>query len=267
MKLIKENSQLILEYSSLQEAWYHYLSGVGGAVSQEIKDLIDKSKLLPKDEQDKVLNFLNKAHAAKKAGNKEEYLKYIGMAVQATRQEMALGIQQRQSKKIVPPSPPPEAYDDVLELNEEIKMKITQQQLKQIINEEINKMSEEGELDEFLNYFKGAGGAAVGDVGGAIKRGAEKVAAKAGEYHKAGQTASVKADVAKSLSRLQISMTKMKTDIDNLQQRAVKLGLNLGLDKIANQIKNQIEPAVVAAAKRLGSAQSSPVTEKIDESK
>ncbi len=195
------------------------------------------------------MRFLNKAYAAKRAGKKEEYLKYISMAVQTTRQQMALGIQQHQQpKKVTPPPPPPEAYVDdemdLSQLNEEINMKITQQQLKQIINEEIQKMVEEDNLEEgFLDFLKGAGGTAASQAGGAVKRAGQAVAAKAGEIKKAGQTASVKADIPKLINKATKELQKIGSDLLNLQQRASSLGVTLELDEIEGLIGQAVRAA------------------------
>jgi hypothetical protein len=264
MKLVKKNTELLLEFTSLEEALHHYLAGAiaGGAkvIGQDIKNLIDKSKELPKDEQDRVLNFLNKAYAAKRKGNKEEYLKYISMAVQATRQEMALGIQQRQPKKLIPPPPPPEAYADklseLLNINEDINMKITQQQLKQIINEEIENMVEEKEIDEaLLDKLKGLYGAATGGAGAVGKDVAAKAqAAKqavsqkvtavktaAEDYKKkivdAARTAGTKSEVASILSSVSSDIKNASDSLQTLNGNAVKLGLNLGLDNAIKALK------------------------------
>lgn len=263
MKLVKNGTQLLLEYTSLEEALHHYLAGAiaGGAkvIGQDIKNLIDKSKKLPKDEQDRVLNFLNKAYAAKRNGNKEEYLKYISMAVQVTRQEMALGLQQ-QPKKVVPPPPPPEAYADevseLLNLNEDTNMKITQQQLKQIINEEIEKMVEEKEIDEaLLDKLKGLVGAAKGGAGAVGKDVAAKTqAAKqavsqkftavktaAEDYKKkivdAARTAGTKSEVASILSSVSSDIKNASDSLQTLNGNAAKLGLNLGLDNAIKALK------------------------------
>lgn len=247
MRLIKENSKLILEFTSLEEGWYDFLVGAGGVVAKDIKELISKIKDLKADDQDRALKFLNKAFAAKQRGDKENYKKYMEMAVQVVRQEMALGIQQH-PKKIMPPAPPPEAYvDEVIELsqlNEEIQMKITQQQLKQIINEEIQKMAEEGNLEEgLLDFLKGAGGTAATQAGGAVKRAGQAVAAKAGEIKKAGQTASVKADIPKLINKATKELQKIGSDLLNLQQRASGLGVDIELDEVEGLIGQAVRAA------------------------
>ncbi len=131
MKLVKNGTELLLEFTSLEEGWYDFLVGAGGVVAKDIKELIAKIKDLKADDQDRALKFLNKAFAAKQRGDKENYKKYMQMAVQVVRQEMALGIQQNQRlKKATPPPPPPEAYVDeameLLQLNKDKQMKITQ---------------------------------------------------------------------------------------------------------------------------------------------
>lgn len=258
MKLVKNGTQLLLEFTSLEEGWYDFLVGAGGVVAKDIKDLIGKIKDLKADDQDRALKFLNKAFAAKQRGDKENYKKYMEMAVQVVRQEMALGIQQH-PKKATPPPPPPEAYvDEVIDLsqlNEEIQMKVTQQQLKQIINEEIQKMAEEGNLEEgFLDFLKGAGGKAAGDAGGAVKRAGQAVAGaaqragqavagKAGEIKKAGQTASVKADIPKLINKATKELQKIGSELLNLQQRATDLGVTLELDEVESFIGQAVRAA------------------------
>jgi len=174
------------------------------------------------------------------------------MAVQTTRQQMALGIQQHQQpKKVTPPPPPPEAYVDdemdLSQLNEEINMKITQQQLKQIINEEIQKMVEEDNLEEgFLDFLKGAGGETASQVGGAVKKAGQAVAAKAGEIKKAGQTASVKKDVARSLQSIKAAVDNSQASLEQLARRAAELKLNLNLRGSIKGLKS-VSDALLAA--------------------
>jgi len=249
MKLVKNGTELLLEFTSLEEGWYDFLVGAGGVVAKDIKELIAKIKDLKADDQDRALKFLNKAFAAKQRGDKENYKKYMQMAVQVVRQEMALGIQQNQRlKKATPPPPPPEAYVDeameLLQLNKDKQMKITQQQLKKIINEEIQKMVEEDNLEEgFLDFLKGAGGTAASQAGGAVKRAGQAVAAKAGEIKKAGQTASVKADIPKLINKATKELQKIGSDLLNLQQRASSLGVTLELDEIEGLIGQAVRAA------------------------
>lgn len=266
MKLVKNGTELLLEFTSLNEAWYDYLIGAGEAISQDIKKLIDKSKELPKDEQDKVLRFLNKAYAAKRSGKKEEYLKYISMAVQATRQQMALGIQQHQQpKKAIPPPPPSEAYVDdeidLSQLNEEINMKITQQQLKQIINEEMQKMAEEGVLEEaWYDVFTGAAGAAgqdvaqkAADVKKAVSTKMDDIGTKIGQYKTAGKEKSVKKDVVRSLESIKAAVDNSQASLEQLARRAAGLGLNLNLRgsiKGLKSVSNALLTAQGAAPKQ-----------------
>lgn len=225
-----------------------------------------KKKEITKIEQDeetkKLQAFLNKINNAK---SKEE--------AQAATQEFIAAYPVAQAAPIkkqptsVPPMPPKDAYEDLTErLREETKMKITQQQLKQIINEEIAGMVQEGILTEsqlqeasWEGFKAGAGalGGAIGGLakgagkalGGAVKRTASAAAAPVKAAAKYGKEvgaevskATTKGDIKSAIGGAVTSLQSTGTNLLKLQQKATSLGIkNLDLSKVQAELGRAVQ--------------------------
>lgn len=77
-------------------------------------------------------------------------------------------------------------------------MKLTESQIKNLINEEITKMIEEGELDEgFFDAIKGSASKVGRDITGAVKGAADAVKKYGSDVKRAGEISSIAADLDK----------------------------------------------------------------------
>lgn len=75
-------------------------------------------------------------------------------------------------------------------------MRTNESQLKKLINEEIIKMIEEGQLDEkFLDAFRGAASKIRSDVTGAVRGAADAVKKYGSDVKRAGEISSITADL------------------------------------------------------------------------
>ena len=226
-----------------------------------------KKKEISKIEQDeetkKLQAFLNKINNAK---TKEEAKLAVEefMAAYPVAQSAPI---KKQIPTAVPPMPPKDAYENLTEnLREEIKMKITQQQLKQMINEEIAGMIQEGLLTESqlqelsLKGIKGAAGALGGAVGGlakgagqAVAGAARKVGAAAAAPVKAAakygkevgaeiSKAATKGDIESAIDSAVASLQSTGSNLLKLQQKAVSLGIkNLNLSKVQGELGRAVQ--------------------------
>jgi hypothetical protein len=187
--------------------------GVKALVRKVYNDIQNKfkKKQITKFEQDeetkKLQAFLNKINNAKSKEEAKVAVEEFMMAYPVA-QEVPIRPKVNTS---VPPMPPKDAYEDLTEkLREETKMKITHQRLKQIINEEIAGMIQEGLLTEsqlqeasWLGTKKAVGtlGSAIGGLAkgagqaltGAVKRAGSAAAAPVKAALPALLTAPVKA--------------------------------------------------------------------------
>lgn len=99
-------------------------------------------------------------------------------------------------------------------------MKITQADLKKLINEEIEKMLESDEVDEgILDALRGATKKVAGDVGGVAKKAATAVGQKASAA--AGAVKQYGSDVAKAgrLSSAKADLEKVSNEIEMLKSK------------------------------------------------
>ena len=120
-------------------------------------------------------------------------------------------------------------------------MKLTESQLRNIINEEITTMVEEGELDEgFLDALKGAAGKVGKDIGGAVKKGAEAAVKYGKGVVRSGQLASLAADLEKTAARTQKLIARLEKLDPKLNTPGIKKGLEL-LQRRAAALKAQME--------------------------
>lgn len=110
-------------------------------------------------------------------------------------------------------------------------MKVTREQLRKIIKEEIEEAVKEGEVDEALGGFlKGAAGAlgskvagVAGAAGGALKRGAAAVGKQVGDVAQAGREMSMKQNITnaqKKVNVLRAQLQQAEQELLNLQGAA-----------------------------------------------
>ena len=120
-------------------------------------------------------------------------------------------------------------------------MKLTESQLRNIINEEITTMVEEGELDEgFLDALKGAAGKVGKDIGAAAKKATDRAVKYGKEVVRSGQLASLAADLEKSVGHVEKLVARLGKLDPELRSARIKQALG-DMKKRAGQLRAQME--------------------------
>ena len=127
-------------------------------------------------------------------------------------------------------------------------MKITQEQLKNLILEEFEKIDQQTLEEGVFDYLKGAGqsaGSKAGDLGKAVAKQVNdkatavknKVGQVTGDIRTAGATASLKGDLQRAIQQSGMMVEKFKNQFTDLLARAQ----SLRLDDEEGQIKSELQ--------------------------
>jgi hypothetical protein len=124
-------------------------------------------------------------------------------------------------------------------------MKVTQQYLKQVIKEEVEKMQESGELDEgAMDFLRSLGGQAkqaaqtkAGEVAAAAKQKFQQAAEPVKAAVKTAKQASAAADVKTVAAKAEQTVGMAQKSLDILLDRLEKLGMAKQAGLVSNAIK------------------------------
>lgn len=273
---------MLEEENKIEEALRHAIAAGAEKVTTDALNALKKffnttKELTP--EQIKELNYdekyalskkyLNLAFKYKNMGDNEKYSEYIGKAVELTRYLMSYTI-------------PSIKLKENKNIKGEGKMIITEGQLKQIINEEIQSMIEEGDIDEgLLDLFKAGAQKVGGDIAAKGKEAAAATkTAVAGQVQKASdavtkvkdaavkykdelvrvsQTASTKADIINLIDGADKQMTGLVTQMQTLQAKARQLKIPVDLTNVVKGL--QVAVTNMTQVKQSLSAAQPAVTE------
>ena len=120
-------------------------------------------------------------------------------------------------------------------------MKLTESQLRSVINEEITSMIEEGEIDEgIFDAIKGAAGKVGKDIGGAVKKGADAAVKYGKGVVRSGQLASLASDLEKKSDEVLKLVQRLGKLDPELRSKRMVLAL-MDMKKRAGQLRAQME--------------------------